>query len=57
MITTIIIDLAGLFVIGSSIYDMYVNYKIKKYNEEICKANKNFEDEIKQWKESKKENI
>lgn len=57
MIKTIIIDLAGLFIIGSSIYDVYVNYKIKKYNEEISKANKNFEDEIRQCKKSKKENI
>jgi predicted P-loop ATPase len=47
MFKTIIIDLAGLFVIASSIYDMYVNHKIKKLNEQSIEADKEIQKEIK----------
>jgi hypothetical protein len=48
VIKTIILDLAGLFVIGSSIYDVYVNYKNNEVTKEIKKLNKEHEDILKE---------
>ncbi|AGK95621.1 hypothetical protein [Clostridium pasteurianum] len=45
MIKTIILDLAGLFIIGSAIYDMYVKHDIKKTNASIKQVN----EECKKW--------
>lgn len=51
MIKTIIIDLAGLFMIASCVYDMYVNYHADKFNQEMRETNKELEKQIKQIKE------
>jgi hypothetical protein len=48
MIKTIILDLAGLFVIGSSIYDVYVNYKNNEIKREIKELNKEHENILKE---------
>jgi hypothetical protein len=48
LITTIIINLAGLFVIASCVYDMYLNYKSDKFNEEMRETNKELERQVKQ---------
>jgi hypothetical protein len=57
MIKTIIIDLAGLFVIGSSVYDMYVKHKLKKGNEELRRVNDKLEKEVDKMSSTKKIDI
>lgn len=57
MIKTIILDLAGLFIIGSSIYDMYVKHKSKKADDELIRVNKELEDLVNEIKSSKRIDI
>jgi hypothetical protein len=57
MIKTIILDLAGLFIIGSSIYDMYVKHKLKKGNEELRRVNDKLEKEVDEMSSTKRIDI
>lgn len=54
MIKTIILDLAGLFIIGSSIYDVYVKHNLKKGNEELIRVNDKLEKEVDEMSSTKR---
>jgi 3-isopropylmalate dehydratase small subunit len=53
----ILINIAVSVFIASSAYDIYVNYQVKKGNDEIRRTNQQLEKEIKGLKVSKNINI